>query len=573
MKKILSIVAFAMLAFSTASALEPAKVAIVNTSATPVSVVIELVDYTGGTANVIYTQPAANYTPNSSGIIIANISGAGWTAITAASVNSYYILNVKVGGTLTAQYRLDQLIIDQAQGGVLDTDGNLTPPESGTASIGNDGNRWEGAYVTGNTLHVGPVDGEANNTELAISYNTGIATLKVDNVDVVDLSNAGVVINKIISQNLGNSNVSISGSLFPVIPTGSHNTAIGETALVKNSLGGFNTAIGSSNLSSNIDGGSNTAVGVSSLYTNVSGNSNVALGNNTLNQSTGSNNTVVGFGAGQYITTGTNNVFLGFAAGNTGTQKLDAVNSIAIGYQAETTADNQVVIGNSSITETQLRGATLADLTGVTTRNIAVNTAGKIVTAESSVITDATLTGNGTTATPLSLADGSVSTAKIVAGAVTTGKLDALAVTTGKIDAQAVTTGKIADAAVTAIKINTGAVNTAKIANGTILNEDIDAAASIAYSKLDLANSIQTSDLTANSVKTGKINDKAVTPAKIANGTTNGQVLTYNGTDAAWSAPVVVSATAPTAPVTGMLWYDTNATALKIWNGSAWVAV
>ena len=190
MKKILLLIALTLLAISTVSALEPLKVAIFKTGGAA-NVQVVLNDYTGGTASAIYTGPAVSLTPNSSGVIIINIANntaaTDWADITAAQVNSHYILDVLVGGTLYAQYRLDQQIINQSQGGVLDSDGNLTPPEDGGGSIGSDDVRWSDLFVGSNTIHVGPAGG-APLTELAISYNAGTAYLNVDNNNSLSLS-------------------------------------------------------------------------------------------------------------------------------------------------------------------------------------------------------------------------------------------------------------------------------------------------------------------------------------------------------------------------------------------------
>ena len=67
-----------------------------------------------------------------------------------------------------------------------------------------------------------------------------------------------------------------------------------------------------------------------------------------------------------------------------------------------------------------------------------------------------------------SLADNSVTTAKIVDLNVTTAKLAANAVTTAKITDLNVTTGKLADNAVTTIKITDANVTTAKVADANI---------------------------------------------------------------------------------------------------------
>lgn len=190
MKKIFLLIALTLLAISTATALEPLKVAIFKTGGAA-NVQVVLNDYTGGTATAVYTGPSVSLTPNSSGIIVINIANntaaTDWADITAGQVNSYYVLDVIVGGTLYAQYRLDQQIINQSQGGVLDSDGNLTPPEDGGGSIGSDDARWSDLFVGSNTIHVGPAGG-APLTELAISYNAGTAYLNVDNNNSLSLS-------------------------------------------------------------------------------------------------------------------------------------------------------------------------------------------------------------------------------------------------------------------------------------------------------------------------------------------------------------------------------------------------
>jgi hypothetical protein len=100
-----------------------------------------------------------------------------------------------------------------------------------------------------------------------------------------------------------------------------------------------------------------------------------------------------------------------------------------------------------------------------------------------SVVTDATLTGNGTTATPLKIADNGITSAKIQdAGIVTadladqtvsTAKLGNLAVSAEKIAGMAVTADKLANGAVTTDKINAGAVTGAKIAQAGATNGQV----------------------------------------------------------------------------------------------------
>ena len=147
--------------------------------------------------------------------------------------------------------------------------------------------------------------------------------------------------------------------------TGKQNSAQGAYALYSNTTGDFNSAQGRSALYSNITGDFNSAQGVNALYSNTTGNLNSAQGVNALLlNTTGYQNSAQGVNAGRTITTGNSNTFVGFNAGNHASQKTDAVNSMALGNGAYTTLDNQVVIGNTSVTQTLLNGKVGIGTTG-----------------------------------------------------------------------------------------------------------------------------------------------------------------------------------------------------------------
>ena len=105
------------------------------------------------------------------------------------------------------------------------------------------------------------------------------------------------------------------------------------------------------------------------------------------------------------------------------------------------------------------------------------------------VVNDVTLTGNGTVAQPLTLADNAVTSSKISDGTITS----------ADIGSNAVTSSRIADGTIAAADIASNAITTAKVASSAVTGE--------------------------------KIADGTITGAKIAQqSATSGQVLKWNGT-------------------------------------------
>lgn len=168
--------------------------------------------------------------------------------------------------------------------------------------------------------------------------------------------------------NLASANTGIGWSSLVALTTGKDNTALGRGSLFNNTEGNFNTAVGVDALLTNTTGINNTAVGIDALFLNVSGVENVGVGANALNacldsyntsigtssliaNTTGNRNTAVGRAAGGSLTTGAFNTFLGLNSGFNASQKVDAANSMALGASTFTTADNQVVIGDSAVTQ------------------------------------------------------------------------------------------------------------------------------------------------------------------------------------------------------------------------------
>jgi hypothetical protein len=161
----------------------------------------------------------------------------------------------------------------------------------------------------------------------------------------------------------GEGNTAVGYRAMEANTTGNSNVAVGRGAGISKTTGSENTMVGTSALAGASSGSANTAIGFQALNAHAGDNS-TAIGHNALLAATGANNTATGKESGLSLTTGSNNIFLGADAGNSASQKVDAVNSIAIGFQAFTTSNNQVVLGNSDIVQTLIRGNT-----GINTTN------------------------------------------------------------------------------------------------------------------------------------------------------------------------------------------------------------
>lgn len=161
-----------------------------------------------------------------------------------------------------------------------------------------------------------------------------------------------------LEQNLASLNTAIGFQAMLFNTTGEQNTAVGANALLRNTTAIKNTGVGAGVWENTTTGGFNTGLGHDAGLSNTTGAGNVALGYLALaSNTTGFFNTSAGYWAGRSITTGDRNTFIGDSAGYDPLQKVDAVNSMALGYDTHTDADNQVVIGNTSILSTYLRGA------------------------------------------------------------------------------------------------------------------------------------------------------------------------------------------------------------------------
>jgi hypothetical protein len=144
---------------------------------------------------------------------------------------------------------------------------------------------------------------------------------------------------------------------------GVYNVGIGYQTQVALTVGNWNVAVGYQAQNALTCGVSNFAMGGKAQYILTTGNYNIGMGILALGALvTGSDNIAIGYAAGDSLTTGSDNTFIGYIAGLSGSQKVDATNSMALGANTYTTANNQVVIGDGNVTEIWMaldKGATV----------------------------------------------------------------------------------------------------------------------------------------------------------------------------------------------------------------------
>jgi hypothetical protein len=108
-------------------------------------------------------------------------------------------------------------------------------------------------------------------------------------------------------------------------------------------------------LYTNTTGSANIGIGHQALYFNVSGLRNIGIGYQSLLFTTSSYNAAIGYMSGFTLTGATYNSFLGYNAGYNANQLATAANSMGLGANTFTNRSNQIVIGDASVVETQLR--------------------------------------------------------------------------------------------------------------------------------------------------------------------------------------------------------------------------
>lgn len=185
--------------------------------------------------------------------------------------------------------------------------------------------------------------------------NVGLQeVLDTNNTAIQDINLSGAISTTDLS---ATNDIYVAGSSVRVGKgegTGLRNTVLGTQCLYINTTGYNNTAVGDYSLQNNVTGLSNTSIGMSAMILNNAGKENVAIGELALSKNTiGGANVVIGYNACDTNVEGENNVVIGHNADVISDKDN---NQIVIGAGAVSAGSNTVVIGNTSIVKTILRG-------------------------------------------------------------------------------------------------------------------------------------------------------------------------------------------------------------------------
>jgi Chaperone of endosialidase len=165
-------------------------------------------------------------------------------------------------------------------------------------------------YVTDATNVVVDINGYYSTENLSPagfgSFGIGEGALGVNSASY----NTAVGFTALARNTTGSTDTAVGYLSLNANTTGADNTGVGNQALASNVLGTNNTAVGSDALFSNTSN-SNSALGGGALTFNAAGSSNTAVGYNALHQSLGNSNIAVGASAGANLTAGDNNIYIG----------------------------------------------------------------------------------------------------------------------------------------------------------------------------------------------------------------------------------------------------------------------
>ncbi|WP_034260752.1 tail fiber domain-containing protein [Altibacter lentus] len=222
----------------------------------------------------------------------------------------------------------------------------------GTGSLENFGNPTDVIAIGYNSLHNNTfADNMAIGSYSQESNTTGVNNLSVGGsslrMSVSEGWNTAIGMGSMELSTGSSSNTAVGYQSLRNITHSLGATAVGYKALAENTTGSSNTAIGNNALGQNTTGRYNSALGYSSLQNNTTGDNNIAIGLGALLQNTsGDYNTAVGRSSCSIITDGSRNTAIGYNSG----PNANLSNTITIGYNAVSDANNIARVGDASIT-------------------------------------------------------------------------------------------------------------------------------------------------------------------------------------------------------------------------------
>lgn len=291
----------------------------------------------------------------------------GQLGFPSGSNNNLVLRNFTTAGDLDFQVNGGNIkMLDNGRVGIGSTTPSVrTQIVSGALCVGSEAD-CDGSTDSEGTIYAQTVCDETggNCIDLTNSFASDINTLsdgKTNTSSVFLGSTAGAN-----DDDSANKNTGIGVAALNAATSGEENTALGNSAGTAITTAINNTAVGASALPAATTGGDNTAIGRQSLLLIAGGADNTALGHQAgaTAQATSAQSVFLGSESGPNPAAAvTGAVALGYQA------QTDANNAIAIGSAAEVTGangvaigqgatatSNQVVLGNSSITETILQG-------------------------------------------------------------------------------------------------------------------------------------------------------------------------------------------------------------------------
>lgn len=307
--------------------------------------------------------------------IRSNFNNTGWNEMFSISPNSNLALTGYTGGNITSTLAINGALIGSDNvanlyWGIGQSNKMFLRTALGSANI---------------AIGSGALDSNTVGTDnVAIGFG---ALSKNDTANNIGIGGSS------LNQNTkGYFNTAVGYRSMNVNTTGNQNAAFGMNALLAATTATKNTAIGTGVMEATTTGGFNTGVGHDALLQNTTGTDNIGIGWLGWSQNrTGTYNVGIGNSTGRNIHNGQRNVFIGAEAGyldtsSNNSQKDTVNNSIAIGSQSFTTANNQIWIGNGSNNDLRLEG-------------IVVGTAPKVLTYDPTTkkvtFIDTSLVGHG----------------------------------------------------------------------------------------------------------------------------------------------------------------------------------